>query len=143
MVFFNRVQKQRSYYPARLQGQIFGTSIDLSVDTGSSLSFMSEEVFNELTKTRPDILLFPCTKMSSAADSSTLRTTYSANLELHLSFVKFTHSFYVTKGLIIPVVLGVDFLLNHQAILNFEDNTISFKNLDFGIDFDYNINTTS
>ncbi|KII66753.1 hypothetical protein RF11_13344 [Thelohanellus kitauei] len=140
---FENINKKNTcntyYYPAQLRGYIYSIPINASVDTGSSLSFISEEMFQIVSRVTSNIVVSPCEKLSSAADNTTLQTIKTVYVELCLDGHVFTHSFYVTRGLIIPMVLGVDFLLKNRAVLDFESNIISFEEHNLQICFQYNI----
>ncbi|KAF0989948.1 hypothetical protein HZS_6434 [Henneguya salminicola] len=131
-------QKNKGYFPTRIEGYFYNIPAVISIDTGSSLSFISSELFQKILSGNPMIESEPCSRISSAADSSTLKTEYTTYLHLSLPPISLRQHFYITNGLIIPAVLGTDFLMTHKCVLDFKKNKMHFK--EYGIIFDFNYN---
>lgn len=108
-----------------LQIQIDNISLHAVVDSGSPVSVISEHTFQKCNADKScPTLPVQKTKISGAVPGKTI----DIKMQTYLPFVVQGHTLYCTF-LIVPaltteIILGVDFLTNHQAILNFHTSQL-------------------
>jgi len=64
----------------------------------------------------------------SAADGYPLRVTGTVDLTLNIQGLKIPHTFHVVDNLNYNCILGIDFMSNTQAYIDFGNNTLSVCN---------------
>lgn len=94
------------------------------IDTGADESCMSPDIFESLqTDLAP---LYPSTIPLTTADGTPLQTRGSTVLSIGLGGHTWRCKFEVAENLICPVILGVDFLTQHSAVIECASRQITF-----------------
>ena len=90
------------------------------IDTGAKLSCVSETLLhcNELFK---GLRLKKCDRRAFGVNGEPVVTLGVIDVEFKISGFMFTHSFTVLRGLIHPMLLGMDFLLKCKANIDLGD----------------------
>jgi len=90
--------------------------VDMMVDSGSSVSLIEESVARaHVTKTEVP----PKGLQLISAEGKEIHVLGSVTLPVRLAGLKVSHSFVVVQSLISPVILGIDFLQQHNLVLDF------------------------
>jgi hypothetical protein len=106
--------------------QIQGTPLISLLDSGSEVTCINEENFIAL-KARDTIHTLPVSisRLVGATGQQSSRIKWQGLLEFTISGLTFTNIFLVVKNLIRPVVIGIDWLNQVNAVLDFEQSTLS------------------
>jgi hypothetical protein len=106
--------------------QIQGTPLLSLLDSGSEVTCINDEYFIAL-KARDTIHTLPVStsRLVGAAGQQSSRIKWQALLEFTISGLTFTNIFLVVKNLIRPVIIGIDWLNQVTAVLDFEQSTLS------------------
>jgi len=110
-------------HTAVIMGNIGHTTLEVMLDSGSSISLLAQssisQMINIIDKPVPEILL----KTASGVLLPTVKyITTSVLIENMESPVQ--HDFFVVSDLIAPAILGLDFLQNHNLVLDFSEDTV-------------------
>ena len=109
---------------AIITGKVGGKSVEVMLDSGSSISLIAHNILSELHNILPMVL--PSIQLKTAAGEPLPIIDYIqtqvciANMEssVHQNFV------VVVSSLIAPVILGLDFFQQHKLILDFTGTNI-------------------
>jgi hypothetical protein len=106
--------------------QIQGTPLISLLDSGSEVTCINEENFIAL-KARDTIHTLPVStsRLVGATGQQSSRIKWQGLLEFTISGLTFTNIFLAVKNLIRPVVIGIDCLNQVNAVLDFEQSTLS------------------
>jgi len=110
-------------HTAVIMGYIGHTTLEVMLDSGSSISLLAQSSISQMTniidKPVPEILL----KTASGVLLPTVKyITASVLIENMESPVQ--HDFFVVNDLIAPAILGLDFLQNHNLVLDFSEDAV-------------------
>ena len=117
-------QDPRPDIVAEIQIKVKDFYANTLVDTGCCTSCISE---TELQK-QPFLHTFqftPKTQVGHSINGSDVITVGLLRLHFEIGGTKFATNMRVMRGLVRPVVLGWDFLVNNKAILNLENSTLT------------------
>ena len=94
--------------------KIASTSVDCLVDTGAGPSCISEElmVSNPFFKQQ---IIKKCERKAYSVSGAPVVTLGLVEIEFKVNGASYTHQFTILRGLIHPMLLGLDFLLKYQA----------------------------
>ena len=117
---------QEGYF---LEGKLEGQTINFLVDTGSSYSIISEELYNLLPNDkRPK--LTPVERKISIASGADMPTKGWGNFEITVVGEVFEHPFVVATALD-PALVGRDILQKVQGSLTFPNYDLTVKGVTF------------
>ena len=111
-----------------IYGKISNLSVKMLIDTGAAKSCMDVSTFKRLR------LHF------DTQDTEDLECLYSANgepipvkgivtVDVNINGLKMPTTFQVLKGLTYPIILGIDFLKYNHAVIDTQNNVVSFHGL--------------
>ena len=110
-----------AFMPCRVNGV---PSLAL-LDTGAEATIISDDIYhcintnaNELELPRKPVL---------GANNLPLDVVGETELTLELGSIKAQHKVLVCRGLPQQVLIGIDFLMTHKCIINFDNNTVYSK----------------
>ena len=93
------------------------------LDSGSSVSLLSQDTAQKLTGTRPQTI--PSIQLQTASGESLPIIDYvSVAVQLNKMESVVYHDFIIVSKLIAPVILGIDFFQQHSLISDFTEQTI-------------------
>jgi len=103
---------------ASLTGEFAGTVMEMMLDSGSAVSLVVKQ---EITNLGQDKLTnIPASKLRLVtASGEPLPITGCVQALVRISWLEVVHQFLVVERLVAPVILGIDFLQQHNVILNF------------------------
>ena len=104
------------------QGLLDQKDVDMLVDSGSSISLIQEGVATAFS--RP-IEKSPKSLQLISAEGKEIPVLGCITLPLRLGKLKVNHNFVVVHSLIVPVILGVDFLQKYNLVLDFTSTPVS------------------
>ena len=92
-------------------------SIQALIDTGAKLSCISEQLLhcNELFKS---LKIRKCDRRAYGVNGEPVVTLGLVDVEFKIGGLVFTHTFTILRGLIHPMLLGMDFLVRYKAMIN-------------------------
>lgn len=98
------------------------------IDSGSPISVISDTVFQKCS----EIMTCPTlpmqrTMIKGAIANKTLQVKQQTYLDFQCQGNKFSAHFLIVPTLSTEVILGIDFLQRHKAILDFNNSEISFQ----------------
>ena len=93
------------------------TKTQLLVDTGAKLSCISEQLL-QCDGLFKSVNIRKCDKRAYGVNGEPVVTLGIVDLEFKIDGVSFTHSFTILRGLIHPMLLGMDFLIKHKACID-------------------------
>ena len=90
------------------------------MDTGAKLSCVSEQLLqcNELFR---NAKIRRCDKRAYGVNGEPVVTLGVVDLIFEIDGISFNHSFTILRGLIHPILLGMDFLVKHKACIDLGD----------------------
>ena len=97
------------------------------VDTGSEVSCVSFEVYQQILVLLPDLVSFPVqsVKVTGAFQSRSQKVTHQIELPIILEGDSFIFEFLVIPNLQFSIILGADFLRNFNASIVVDDSRFS------------------
>ena len=110
-------------HAAIITGKVGGKSVEIMLDSGSSISLIAHSILPELHNILP--MALPSIRLKTAAGDPLPIIDYIqtqvriANMESSVQ-----QNFVVVNSLIAPVILGLDFFQEHGLILDFTDTNI-------------------
>ena len=108
---------------ANIIGKVGNVQIEMLMDSGSSISLLSQDITKRLKDftQRP----LPLIKLKTASgEILPLCNHISTQVSIQNMITPVGHNFVVTDHLIAPVILGTDFLHQHGLILDFSNETV-------------------
>lgn len=111
----------------RIIGFIQGHRVSLLVDTGASVSCVSLPFLAKL-KTPPNLMLrHKQVSHVRGVNGDLLKVVGSIELPVKIQGLILYHTFTVLATLYTPVILGLDFLEEHEASIDLKDKTLTLK----------------
>ena len=111
--------------PLFISGELNGLSVKLLIDTGASCSLVSADPCGRLRCTVNQV----GTKVV-AAKGATLHVGSSVDLFIKFSDIASKHTFLVSPDILWDAILGMDFLQQHDVVLDTSSRIISNRPLD-------------
>ena len=108
-----------------ISGKINGHQVKMLVDSGSVANIIDCLLFDKVKATENKIT--PTTMKLVGADSNYLEVLGETSMEITVDDQVFTTKLVVTKNLIQPLILGINFLKKYKGVLDFATNQIVFK----------------
>ena len=110
-------------HKASIYGKIGGINTEIMLDSGSSVSPLSQDAAQKLTGTRSQTI--PSIQLQTASGESLPIIDY-VSVAVHLNKMESVvyHDFVIVPKLIAPVILEIDFFQQHSLILDFTEQTI-------------------
>lgn len=110
-------------HAASTVGKVGGITTEIMLDSGSSVSLLSQDTAQKLTGARPRPI--PQVQLQTASGESLPIIDYiSVDVQLDKVESVVYHNFIIVPKLIAPVILGIDFFQQHSLILDFTERTI-------------------
>lgn len=112
-----------------VEGSVNKIPVKIIVDTGATLSVISDKFMLLIMSNRNDLGTFAQNERQvniGVANSTVLRVDTCVVLSLKLGFLSWKWKFWVIKDLCFDVILGLDFLGATQGVVNFQLNSLSF-----------------
>jgi hypothetical protein len=104
-------------------GTVNNVKTKLLIDSGAGLSIIDYKlVYNLKIKNSENICI-------SAASGHKIDCVGFCTVNIQLSDLSFQHKFAVVKNFKHGLLIGSDFLSKHNAIINYNNNTLELKNL--------------
>ena len=108
-----------------VEAKINGNSRLCIVDTGASISLISRDEWESLRS--DDEPLLPSDIVAEAANNSPIGILGKVNMLLEVNDMqRSNHEFYVASEMISEVILGLDWLMNHQVIIDTSKMLLKF-----------------
>lgn len=102
-------------------------NLNALVDTGSSLTIISEEALQFLTQQTKAVVALKETQLAAmSASGDQIRFVKRATIHFKIGHLSWDFPFQVAKNLPVPVILGSDFLTKSKAIINMANHTLAF-----------------
>ena len=117
---------------ATTSGMIGEYKVEMMLDSGSSISLIQESTAAALSKEHK---MMPSGLKLVSASGDNIPILGCMTHPLCISELKTTHSLIVVQSLIVPVILGLDFLQKHQVVLYFTYHPIKFSSQTHKSDF--------
>ena len=108
-----------------ISGSLDNKPITILIDTGSSISLMDEQLYYSLSLVPP---LQPTSFSVSRADDKPLIALSKTAISIAISDATFRVQIVVTKNILFPTILGIDFLRTHGGVINFPTNQLYLTN---------------
>ena len=99
-----------------VSGTLDDKPITILIDTGSSINLLNEQLYYSLSFVPP---LQPIQFSVSGADNRPLIALGITSLSIVINDNTFQVQLVITRNILFPVVLGIDFLQTHGGIINF------------------------
>ena len=110
-------------HAASVVGKVGGVSTEIMLDSGSSVSLLSQETAIQLTGVKQQPL--PQVQLQTASGKSLpIKDYVIVDVQLDMMSTSICHNFLIVISLIAPVILGTDFFQQHGLILDFTKPTI-------------------
>ena len=119
-------------------GMVGEREVEMMLDSGSSISLIQESVAAAFS-TEYNTVSFG-SKLVSASGDNILVLGYMT-LSLCIGEVQASHPLVVVQSLIVPVILGLDFLQKHGMILDFTSNPVKNSSQPNERDYSDNVKT--
>ena len=107
---------------AVIMGSIGHLNLEVMLDSGSSISLLAqanvEQMTNITEKPVPKVLLRTASGIPLPVVKYVTASVLVQNMETML------HDFFVVSDLIVPAILGLDFLQQHDLVLDFSSNAV-------------------
>ena len=112
---------------AILTGELAGKIMEMTIDSGSAVSLVMKQEVDVLKHDR--LLNAPVPKLRLVtASGEPMLITGCIQAPVRISQLEITHQFLVVERLVTPVILGVDFLQQHNLVLNFASSPVAISN---------------
>ena len=108
-----------------VSGSLDNIPITILTDTGSSISLLDEHLYYSLSSIPP---LQPIQFSVSGTDDRPLIALGTATLSIAINNNIFRVQLVVTRNILSPVVLGINFLQTHDGIISFPTNQLYLTN---------------
>ena len=106
-------------HASSIVGKVGGINSDILLDSGSSVSLLSQALVQKLPATEsrplPQVLL-----QTASGDTMSIIDCVSAVIWLPGMKQDIVHTFTVVKDLIAPAIAGVDFFQQHKLTVDFQ-----------------------
>ena len=111
-----------------IDGTLEGYPTRFTIDTGSNLTVLSRNAFDQLQQQSP--LLIPCPSPPltvRCANGQTMRTGGRFSLHISLQNRHFVHPVYILPNLQHFCIIGLDFLRQHNILVGGKDDSLVFS----------------
>ena len=108
-----------------VSGSLDDIPVTILIDTGSSISLLDEHLYYSLSSIP---LLQPIQFSVSGADDRPLIVLGTATLSIAIDNNTFPVQLVVTRNILFPVVVGIDFPQTHNGIICFPNNQLYVTN---------------
>ena len=108
---------------AILTGELAGKTMEMMIDSESAVSLVTKQEVDTLKHHNLLNGPVPKLKLVTASGEPLLITGY-IQAPVRISQLEITHQFLVMARLVAPVILGVDFLQQHNIVLNFVSSPV-------------------
>lgn len=127
-----------SYRP-EIQIKLFGVHYSALLDSGASVSAMSEDLFKTLKNdpSKHEIPLFPLTGilLTTALSNKSIKVKSQVYLNFHIKDFQTYGIFLIVPQLSTPLILGTDWLLENGVSINYNERKISLPSFHYTIPF--------
>ena len=110
---------------ATLTGELAGECMEMMLDSGSAVSLVIKEEADKLQGKLANIPI-PQVRLITAAGEP-LQITGCVQAPVGISQLNVIHQFLVVDKLVAPVILGLDFLQQHNLVLNFASRPVTIN----------------
>ena len=110
---------------ATLTGELAGERMEMMLDSGLAVSLVIKEEANKLQGKLANIPI-PQVKLITASGEP-LQITGCVQAPLGISQLNVIHQFLIVDKLVAPVILGLDFLQQHNLVLNFASRPVTIN----------------
>lgn len=108
---------------AILTGELAGKTMEMMIDSGAAVSLVTKQEVDTLK--HDNLLNAPVPKLRLVtASGEPMLITGCIQAPIRISQLEITHQFLVMERLVTPVILRVDFLQQHNLVLNFAFNPV-------------------
>ena len=107
-----------AFMPCRVNGVLSYALLD----TGAEATIISDDIYHRINMNASK--LEPPRKPVFGANNLPLDVVGETELTLELGSIKAQHKVLVCRGLPQQVLIGIDFLMTHKCIINFDNNTV-------------------
>lgn len=123
----NAESREVTVYPV-LTLNVKGINLTCVLDTGSKVSALNEAVYLKCTEVGSwPVLPLQGTKVKGALIGKSVEVRRQTEIEFQCQGHYFMTNFFVVPSLAVDAILGVDFLVAHQAILNIGCGEVRLK----------------
>lgn len=113
--------------PLTVTLQIGSTSANAIIDTGSTISIISTDLFNVIRTFKQVVTsIYPTNNFAIAANGSQVRFSHSVRLHVKIEHLSWTFPFLVSDSVPVSAVLGLDFINFTRMTINAARREISF-----------------
>ena len=110
-----------AFMPCRVNGVLSHALLD----TGAEATIISDDIYHCINTNTSK--LEPPRKPVLGANNMPLDVVGETELTIELGGIKAQHTVLVCRGLPQQVLIGIDFLMAHKCIINFDNNTVYSK----------------
>jgi hypothetical protein len=121
-------ENRRHEYP-KLLIKIIDQEIFALIDTGCELSIMNEHLYNRLRHEGLKCFELPTQHVNlvSAFNTKSNRVKKQAMLDVNIGDFKVNEIVLLSPQLLTDAILGLDFLVDYKAVINFGERSITLK----------------
>lgn len=123
------IAEDRRHECPKLSIKVLEQEILAIIDTGCELSIMNEHLYNRLRHRGLKCLELPTQHVNliSAFNKKSNRVRKQAMLEVEIGGYGVSQIVLLSPQLLTEAILGLDFLVNHEAIINFAGQSITLR----------------
>ena len=114
---------------ATLVGELAGKSLEMMLDSGSAVSLIIKEEVDTLHDKLINIPIPQVRLITASGEPLPITGCVQAPVRISHSQLQVTHQFLVVERLVTPVILGLDFLQQHNLVINFASRPVTVTNL--------------
>ena len=111
---------------ATLTGELAGKPMEMMLDSGSAVSLVLKEEADKLQDKLTNITI-PQVRLITASGEP-LHIAGRVQASVRICQLNVIHQFLVVDKLVTPVILGLDFLQQHNLVLNFASRPVTINN---------------
>ena len=111
---------------ATLTGELAGERMEMMLDSGSAVSLVIKEEADKLQGQLANIPI-PQVRLITASGEPLQITGCVQAPAVGISQLNVIHQFLVVDKLVVPVILGLDFLQQHNLVLNFASRPVTIN----------------
>ena len=114
---------------ATLTGELAGKPMEMMLDSGSAVSLVSLVLKEEADKLQDKLtnITIPQVRLVTASGEP-LQIAGRVQASVRICQLNVIHQFLVVDKLVTPVILGLDFLQQHNLVLNFASRPVTINN---------------
>ena len=114
---------------ATLIGELAGKPLEMMLDSGSAVSLIIKQVVDNLQDKLMNIPIPQVRLITASGEPLPIIGCVQAPVKIIHSQLEVTHQLLVVDRLVTPVILGLDFLQQHNLIINFASRPMTVTNL--------------